>query len=200
MFPKSSSCNITDKGWIDVKHLRYFLLMDFIRRNHAFDLFHLAKVQFTRMRVMSTFGYWAWTPALFCHILAIVGRCSNKKMIWISAWRVIAMVQNMHPFWDRPFMNHPGHTMRPLSFIAKFYRSISACIFRTNPFPTFISFYDFFKEPIFYFLDFIKKFGGRICRIFIHWELPPDVMPPVDNVNAGAFYWLDSTKFQGRIS
>ena len=55
------------------------------------------------------------------------------------------------------------------------------------------------------FLDSIGKVikqitrGCKIGRMFSHWDLPPDVMPLVADSNAGAFYWLDSTKFQGRI-
>jgi hypothetical protein len=69
-------------------------------------------------------------------------------MIWINAWRVITMMEDVYPFWNWPKMNIPAYSMGEKYtstsnfWIVNDYDAIVCVIPSTCPYPTGISFSD----------------------------------------------------------
>lgn len=92
---------------------------------------------------------------LFNLIRFIVFKSSHPEVTWFDTSSVIAMMKNMHAFWNFTSMNNPRIPMRPKIFFINCYCSISRSIFPFCPIPAMLSFFYAFKKS---FFEIIKGF------------------------------------------
>lgn len=75
-------------------------------------------------------------PLLAGHVARIILGSSQKKVMWITAWRIITSVQNLYGRRDGAIGKFIGHTMshHGMALITK--RPISSRLFTASPWPT----------------------------------------------------------------
>ena len=82
---------------------------------------------------------------LFNHIMRIVFGRTRKQMFGVYTGRVVALMKNKHPFWNRSFVNYPRSTVSISDFFIRNYKNtISGWKFTSLPNPT-LAFGSFIK-------------------------------------------------------
>ena len=134
-------------------------------------------------------------PAFFsCHIHNVICLCPEPEMFNSTARWSITPVQNAHSFWDWAIKQFPRNPMGCFFFMVFSWildESISTRLFWTYPKPARISFLYMIQKLSDYF------FRNGIDKIFSHRDVPPGVVPPVDEVNAEVIYRPNTTIFRG---
>lgn len=72
------------------------------------------------------------------HISYIFGLSTKKKMIWIAARRIIALMACFHAIWNWTKMNFPRSTMRQIYLIIAAMTTIAVLVSSSCPLPAFI--------------------------------------------------------------
>ena len=82
------------------------------------------------------------TAALPCGISMVLGIRSKKQVVWVAAWRVIAMMAQSHSIWDFSSVKHPcrmgGASVFTLMRKPANY-AVAILIFTSRPLPTSVS-------------------------------------------------------------
>ena len=87
--------------------------------------------------------------SFFCLVAHVVSVSAKKQMRWVSAFRVVALVKNVHILWDRTKVKHPRDAASGLFFShsskSKHSVPFGLC---TKPFPTVVCFFNFGPKSI----------------------------------------------------
>lgn len=159
MSPSLSISDFADKGAGNAKHIgnllvrfgpelqQFFNALDVALRKFSSRMY-FASLHFFRMlsRVML---FTRNAPAFSDHVVYIVLTRAGKKMFWIHARWIVALVADEHAWGNRTEMNLPGKPVRqhidwPFPFVPD--SSVSAGIGRSYPVPTARTFFDLGPE------------------------------------------------------
>lgn len=122
----------------DVKQLRpanrvvaeNFFNWTWIRKNCA----DLISGQFCARISFSSIG----SPPLRNAIGIVIGESPKKKMGWVTAWRIIASMQNIHAFRYFAFFDRPRHSVGKPMFTLGIKTTIPINVTKAAPQPAFI--------------------------------------------------------------
>ena len=136
--------SIINRSEMAVVHSAQFFKGIFFCRVEISDLLHGFGSEFLRMAPCSTSFFRKF-------IIGVIFVGSKKKMIGFYTRRVIAVVKNIHPIRNWPFMNDPRLTVCGNHFLCSWNmkRSVIPFISSTSPDPASISFTDELKENFF---------------------------------------------------
>ena len=87
-------------------------------------------------------------PALSIHIVHIVTVCTEKEVIRINAWRIVAFVEDIHALWNFAIGQFPDNSMGDAVLSADTYSAIIKVTAGTLPDPARICEFDLPKNSI----------------------------------------------------
>lgn len=95
-----------------------------------------------------------WVSTALKHISNIIGLCAKIEMVWVYTNWIIAFMQNANSFRNLANMNLPRNSMCFTSSRIKINLPVTVTIKACSPKPTCSGFFNFFKEPFFYWSRF----------------------------------------------
>jgi hypothetical protein len=101
-------------------------------------------------------------PSFFLHIGHVFSVSRREKMIRVYAWRIIAAMAYLFPFWNRSEVNHPGNTMGGMNADPRPKASIPSVAFGGNPNPARSKRRIFWDRAVFTNLFPESSFASRI--------------------------------------
>lgn len=145
MFPKPPINNSLNGCLTHSKIRSQFSSCEFVRDIHRSYFFY---------KVFGKLSVWMIFPlalAIFINaIFSVFCLSSYKKMFWICAYFVVALVTDTHSFWNRAIMKFPRKSVSFNIVFRPFHSGISLLPKITIPSPAIRAFYNIFKESTFW--------------------------------------------------
>lgn len=112
---------------------------------------------------------WAWMSSLFAHILEVIFLRSEKKMIRITAGRIIAMMADVYTFRNWATKKFPRKSMRcggnALSQSRDANFAVTMDIYTASPEPTCIGFVDSAHQALKEWFGFWSLHGAKNIEV-----------------------------------
>lgn len=135
MPPSNASHNRTDCSWRNPKFVGKFSCIPYLMPQFSyFYNFQLAKFSVRMLR--ATKKRFISSSPFFLRILHIIVLCSDKKMIWINARRIITLMADKFSFRDWPICLLVINTMGKFFYNTSINKAVSCTALATLPAPT----------------------------------------------------------------
>lgn len=139
MRPRSTTRNATDGLWSNVKTQGYL----FLPNTFCSHLTNFEYVFVAEFGVRMSFALFSAVCGKTHHSLCpcirhVIGMCAEEEVVRVDASTIIsprAIMANLHPFWNRPVVQYPGHAVGIPVFFAIMENPVSVSMSPANPYP-----------------------------------------------------------------